>query len=32
MSRSSKKGPYVEDRLMTRIEAMISVDPIILTG
>ena len=22
MSRSSKKGPYVEDRLMTRIEAM----------
>jgi small subunit ribosomal protein S19 len=22
MSRSSKKGPYVEERLMTRIEAM----------
>ena len=22
MSRSSKKGPFVEDRLMTRIEAM----------
>jgi small subunit ribosomal protein S19 len=22
MSRSSKKGPWVEDRLMTRIEAM----------
>ena len=22
MSRSSKKGPYVEDRLMSRIEAM----------
>jgi len=22
VSRSSKKGPYVEDRLMTRIEAM----------
>ncbi len=22
MSRSSKKGPYVDDRLMTRVEAM----------
>jgi small subunit ribosomal protein S19 len=22
MSRSSKKGPYVEERLMTRVEAM----------
>ncbi|MGO9754800.1 MAG: ribosomal protein S19 family protein, partial [Solirubrobacteraceae bacterium] len=24
MSRSSKKGPYVDERLMTRVEALIS--------
>ena len=26
MSRSSKKGPWVEDRLMTRVEAMNSAN------
>ena len=26
MSRSSKKGPYVEDRLMSRIESMNAVN------